>query len=42
MLISAAHLARRFLESQRAERIIDRIAGTVLIGFGIKLALSNA
>jgi threonine/homoserine/homoserine lactone efflux protein len=41
MLISAAHLARRFLESERAQRIMDRVAGTVLIGFGVKLALSN-
>jgi len=41
MLISAAHLARKFLESDRAQKIMDRIAGAVLIGFGVKLALSN-
>jgi threonine/homoserine/homoserine lactone efflux protein len=41
MLISAAHLARRFLDSSRAHKVMDRITGTVLIGFGLKLALSS-
>jgi threonine/homoserine/homoserine lactone efflux protein len=40
-LISAVHLARRFLDSDLARKIMDRIAGTVLIGFGLKLALSS-
>lgn len=40
-LISAVHLARRLLDSSRARRIMDRITGTVLIGFGLKLALSS-
>jgi threonine/homoserine/homoserine lactone efflux protein len=40
-LISAVHLARRFLDSSRARTIMDRITGTVLIGFGLKLALSS-
>jgi threonine/homoserine/homoserine lactone efflux protein len=40
-LISAVHLARRFLDSDRVHKIMDRITGTVLIGFGLKLALSN-
>ncbi len=40
-LISAVHLARRFLESNRAHKVMDRITGTVLIGFGLKLALSS-
>lgn len=40
-LISAAHLARRFLDSTRVHKIMDRITGSVLIGFGLKLALSN-
>ncbi len=40
-LISAVHLARRFLDSSRTHKIMDRITGTVLIGFGLKLALSN-
>lgn len=41
MLIGAVHLARRFLDSSRIHTIMDRITGTVLIGFGLKLALSN-
>jgi threonine/homoserine/homoserine lactone efflux protein len=40
-LISAVHLARRFLDGNRVHKIMDRITGTVLIGFGLKLALSN-
>jgi threonine/homoserine/homoserine lactone efflux protein len=40
-LIGAAHLARRFLGSSQAHTIMDRITGTVLIGFGLKLALLN-
>jgi threonine/homoserine/homoserine lactone efflux protein len=40
-LISAVHLARRFLDSGRARKVMDRITGTVLIGFGLKLALSS-
>ncbi len=41
LLISAVHFARRFLDSNRARTIMDRITGTVLIGFGLKLALSS-
>lgn len=41
LLITAAHLARRWLASARAHRVMDRIAGTVLIGFGLKLAASR-
>ena len=41
LLICAAHLARRFLASDRARKIMDRITGTVLIGFGLRLALSS-
>jgi threonine/homoserine/homoserine lactone efflux protein len=40
-LISAVHLARGFLDSNRVHKIMDRITGTVLIGFGLKLALSS-
>ena len=40
-LISAVHLARRFLDSNRVHKIMDRITGTVLIGFGLELALSS-
>jgi len=41
LLICAAHLARRFLASDRARKIMDRVTGTVLIGFGLRLALSS-
>lgn len=40
-LISAVHLARRLLDSYQARTIMDRITGTVLVGFGLKLALSS-
>jgi threonine/homoserine/homoserine lactone efflux protein len=40
-LISAVHFARGFLDSSRVHKIMDRITGTVLIGFGLKLALSS-
>jgi threonine/homoserine/homoserine lactone efflux protein len=40
-LISAVHFARRLLDSDRARKVMDRITGTVLIGFGLKLALSS-
>jgi len=40
-LISAVHFARRFLDSNRVHKIMDRVTGTVLIGFGLKLALSS-
>jgi threonine/homoserine/homoserine lactone efflux protein len=40
-LISAVHFARGFLDSNRVHKIMDRITGTVLIGFGLKLALSG-
>jgi threonine/homoserine/homoserine lactone efflux protein len=40
VIISAVHLTRRFLESNRVQRLTDRITGTVLISFGLKLALS--
>lgn len=41
MLICAVHLARRFLESDKAHRVMDRITGMVLIGFGVRLALTS-
>lgn len=41
LLISAVHVARRLVDSSRARKIMDRITGTVLIGFGLKLALSS-
>ena len=41
VLITTAHLSRRWLASARTHKIMDRITGTVLIGFGVKLALSR-
>ena len=41
LLITASHLARRLLDNERAHKIMERISGTVLIGFGVKIALSS-
>lgn len=41
VIIIGANAARRWLAHARALRIIDRFAGTVLIGFGAKLALEH-
>jgi threonine/homoserine/homoserine lactone efflux protein len=38
-LIFGASFASKWLKSARSLRIIDRITGTVLIGFGLRLAL---
>jgi threonine/homoserine/homoserine lactone efflux protein len=38
-IIVASRLASRWLRHPRAQRIIDRVTGTVLIGFGVRLAL---
>ncbi|MFF3665563.1 LysE family translocator [Microtetraspora malaysiensis] len=40
LLIFGTHLARAWLTGARVHRIIDRITGTVLVGFGLRLALS--
>ncbi|WP_433356777.1 LysE family translocator [Microtetraspora malaysiensis] len=40
LLISGTHLARGLLAGDRLHRVIDRITGTVLVGFGLRLALS--
>ncbi|THG28153.1 LysE family translocator [Naasia lichenicola] len=40
LIIGATARASRFLRSPRATRIVDGVTGTVLVGFGIKLALS--
>lgn len=37
-LIFSAHLAGRWLRGSAAHRVLDRVTGCVLIGFGIKLA----
>jgi threonine/homoserine/homoserine lactone efflux protein len=39
-IIVASSVASRWLRNARAIRIIDRITGTVLIGFGTKLAIA--
>ncbi len=39
-LIFAAHGVRGWLRRPSVHRAIDRVTGTVLIGFGVKLALS--
>jgi threonine/homoserine/homoserine lactone efflux protein len=40
-LILGTHLTGRWLRSTRAHRLIDRLTGTVLIAFGLKLALAE-
>lgn len=42
VLILATHLLRRWLSRRSVQKWIDRITGGVLIGFGVKLALSRA
>lgn len=39
LLIFGTGYASKWLQGPRSERIIDRVTGTVLIGFGVKLAL---
>lgn len=38
-IIFATQFARRWLSSPRASRIIDRVTGGILVGFGVTLAL---
>ena len=40
-LIASAHAARRWVSRETVRRWIDRITGTALVGFGLKLALSR-
>lgn len=40
VLIFGAGAARSWLERPPARRVIDRVTGTVLVGFGLRLALS--
>lgn len=42
LLIFGTGYASRWLQGARSIRIIDRITGTVLVGFGLKLALEPA
>ena len=41
VIVLGATYARRWLARARSLRIIDRVAGTVLVGFGAKLALEQ-
>ena len=41
VLILAAHSARRLFASSRVKRAMDAVSGTVLIGFGLRLAASS-
>jgi threonine/homoserine/homoserine lactone efflux protein len=41
VLMSAAHRARGYLDSDRVHRVVDLVTGTVLLGFRLKLALSK-
>ncbi|MFE3455706.1 LysE family translocator [Nonomuraea sp. NPDC059194] len=40
LLIAGAGVARSWLERPWARRVIDGVTGTVLVGFGVRLALS--
>jgi threonine/homoserine/homoserine lactone efflux protein len=40
LLILAAHTLRGWLARRSVQRAIDRLTGTALVGFGLKLALS--
>lgn len=39
LIIAGAGFARRWFEDARRLRVIDRVAGTILVGFGVRLAL---
>ena len=41
LIFLGAAAARRWLANARALRIVDRVAGTVMIGFGVRLALAQ-
>jgi threonine/homoserine/homoserine lactone efflux protein len=40
-IITGAHAARRLLDRPAVHRTIDRITGTVLITFGLRIALRD-
>jgi len=42
LLITTVHLTRRWLQSKAVHRAMDRITGIVLVGFGVRLALSRS
>ena len=39
LIIAGASYARRWLANARALRVVDRVAGVTLVGFGVKLEL---
>lgn len=41
VLLASAVRARRVLARPTARRVMDRVAGTVILGFGVRLATSN-
>ncbi|WP_217711367.1 LysE family translocator [Actinomadura sp. NAK00032] len=41
LLIFGTHIVRRWLRQGRVHRVMDAITGTVLVSFGIKLALAD-
>lgn len=41
VIVVAAGAARRWLADARAMRVVDRVAGAVMIGFGARLALAQ-
>ncbi len=40
-IITGAHAARRFLDRPAVHRVIERITGTVLVAFGLRIALGD-
>ncbi|WP_354638118.1 LysE family translocator [Kitasatospora camelliae] len=41
VLIAFAHVLRGWLRKQRSQRLLDRLTGTVIVGFGMRLALGD-
>ena len=41
LLVLGVHLVRRWVASRAFQRGVDSVTGTVLVGFGVALALSR-
>jgi threonine/homoserine/homoserine lactone efflux protein len=41
VLVAFAHVLRGWLRRPMAQRMLDRITGTVIVGFGVKLAIGD-
>jgi threonine/homoserine/homoserine lactone efflux protein len=41
LIITAAHTARRVLDRPTVHRVIDRVTGTVLVAFGVRIAVGS-